>query len=416
MVKQAVILAAGESSRFWPFNYEHKSLFKVMGKPLLFYLVRDLQREGLKEIIIVQGPSRDIEKALTPFAFQNLKYIFQEKPLGTGDALLKAEKSLKGPFLLMNAERIDAREYLKEILAKEGKGKAVILADTTKTPHLFGILKTRGEDLLDIIEKPKPEEAPSALRNIGFYLLPKEIFYFLKKVSPHPHSLIKAVVLYAKDPASKGIKVALTKRPALFLKFPWDLFRYEKYLFARFLEDKIASDAKIAKTAQIEGRVQIGSGVKIQEAQIQGPCYIGDNTVVGKNAVVGQYSNLEDNIFLGNLSEVKNSLLQKGVKGYRLALYHSIVGPHCSLGAGTVFASQRFDEKPVKAEVKGNRFSTGLKELGAMVGEGTKIGVNCSLMPGVMVGRNCIIGPHSLVKENIEDNKLFYVKLQNLQK
>ena len=109
--KKAVILAAGESSRFWPLNLEHKALFKLMGKPLLFYLIKALNEAKISQIIIVQSPKRDIEKKITQFSFSNLKFVIQPKPLGTGDALLKAEKLIKEPFLLMNAERIDFLDF-----------------------------------------------------------------------------------------------------------------------------------------------------------------------------------------------------------------------------------------------------------------------------------------------------------------
>lgn len=59
---QAIILAAGESSRFYPLNSSHKSLIKIMGKPLILYLVEALKKEGIKEIIIVQGRRKKILK------------------------------------------------------------------------------------------------------------------------------------------------------------------------------------------------------------------------------------------------------------------------------------------------------------------------------------------------------------------
>lgn len=410
----AVILAAGECLRFWPLNCQHKSLFKIMGKPLIFYLVKELQESGVGEIIIVQNPKRDMEKALAPFSFKNLKFVVQEKPLGTGDALLKAEKFIKHSFFLMNAERLDAKEYLEEMLAKAKKSNLVILAAPTKMPHLFGILKVKGDKVLDIVEKPKQGKAPSDLKNIGFYFLAKEIFASLKKVSPHPYSLIKAIVLYAKG---KEAKMALTQKPALFLKFPWDLFRYEKYLFDRFLENKIAASAEISKSAKIEGKVQISENVRIQEGvKILGPCYIGADSMVGVNAVVSDYSNLENDVRIGSFTGLKNSLLREKVQIHSGLLSRSILDKNCQLGAGTVLAHERFDRAPVKTMVEGKKVSTGLKSFGAVLGENTKVGINCSLMPGVMIGKDCIIGPHSFVKENIEHGKLFYSKFKNFKK
>jgi len=412
-MRQAVILGAGESSRFWPLNSQHKSLIKIMGKPLIFYLLKGLQESGIEEIIIVQSPKRDIEKELTPFNFSNLKFVIQEKPLGTGNALLKAEKLLKDDFLLMNAERLDARDYLKDILEKAERRNLVILAGPTKTPHLFGILKVKGDKVLDIIEKPKKEQAPSNLRNIGFYFLPIDFFDYLKRIPPHPYSLVQAIVLYAKE---KEVKMAFTEKRPLFLKFPWDLFRYEEYLFDNFLEDKIGQDTEISKNAKIKGKVQIGRNVKIYRSEILGPCYIGDNTIVETNSLICKYSNLENNTYIGSFTQIKNCICQKNIKIHSGFFGYSIMAQNCEIGAGTVLSCMRFDKEPVKTTLKGERVSTGLRFFGAVLGENTKIGVNCSLMPGVMIGKDCIIGPHSFVKENIEDEKLFYTKFENFKK
>ena len=91
--KQAVILAAGESSRFWPLNQKHKSLFKIMGKPLIWYTIEALRKSGIKEIIIVEGAKKDIEEALKKYKFPTLKikYVLQPKPAGMGDALWRTK-------------------------------------------------------------------------------------------------------------------------------------------------------------------------------------------------------------------------------------------------------------------------------------------------------------------------------------
>jgi len=70
---QAVILAAGESSRFWPLNYQHKSFFKIMDKPLIWYTIEGLRKAKIKEVIIVQSPKRDVEKELKNYKFSSLK-------------------------------------------------------------------------------------------------------------------------------------------------------------------------------------------------------------------------------------------------------------------------------------------------------------------------------------------------------
>jgi choline kinase len=73
LTEQAVILAAGESSRFWPLNYQHKSLIKIMGRPLIWYTIEGLKMAKVKEIIIIQGIGREIEAELKKFLVKGVK-------------------------------------------------------------------------------------------------------------------------------------------------------------------------------------------------------------------------------------------------------------------------------------------------------------------------------------------------------
>ena len=79
---QAVLLAAGESSRFWPLcEGYHKSLFRLMGKPLIQWTLEALERAGVKEAIIVQAPTRAVERALKDVELKlKVRYVVQERP------------------------------------------------------------------------------------------------------------------------------------------------------------------------------------------------------------------------------------------------------------------------------------------------------------------------------------------------
>ena len=118
---QAVILAAGESSRFWPMNHAHKSLIRIMSHSLIWYAIEGLKKSGIKEVVIVQGRKRDVEKELEDEKFPGIKvrYAIQKTPTGTGDAILSAEKFLKDQFFVLNAERVDAKDFIEPMLEKE---------------------------------------------------------------------------------------------------------------------------------------------------------------------------------------------------------------------------------------------------------------------------------------------------------
>ena len=113
---QTVILAAGESSRFWPLNQRHKSLIKIMGRPLIWYTIEGLRKVGIKDIIIVQRPKRDIEEELNNYKFPDskIRYVIQRKPEGMGNALWQTRSLIKDRFFVMNAERVDGGEIIEK--------------------------------------------------------------------------------------------------------------------------------------------------------------------------------------------------------------------------------------------------------------------------------------------------------------
>ena len=419
---KAVILAAGESSRFWPLGRQHKSLIKIMGKPLIWYTLDGLRKSKIKEIIIVQSHKKDIEVELKKYKLGNLKmkYLIQKKPLGSGNALWQARNFLKDNFLVLNGDVVNSQELIGEILKKfnKEKSKAILLGQKTETPELFGMMKLKRDRILEIIEKPKKGKEPSDIKVVGVYFLEPTFFATYKKVKKHPYDFEAALSEYMKK---NEVKLALLKKPEedipSFLKYPWHLFNIRKYLFNKFLKRKIENSAKISKNVQIQGKVYVGKNTKIFEgAVIKGPCYIGDNCIIGNNTLVREYTNLENNILIGALAEVTRSIFQENVQTHSGYFGDSILDKDCEIGAGTITANIRLDRENIKSVVKGKKIDTGLKSFGAVMGQNAKAGIHVSFMPGILIGSNSIIGPHSFVKENIENNALFYTKYKGVTK
>ncbi|MEA1898465.1 MAG: hypothetical protein U9N53_12470, partial [Bacteroidota bacterium] len=113
---------------------------------------------------------------------------------------------------------------------------------------------------------------------------------------------------------------------------------------------------------------------------------------------------------IGANAEITRCILQNNVHIHSGFFGDSIIDSGCRIGAGTITANARIDREQIQSTVKGKKIDTGLKSLGAIIGENTKIGIHCSLMPGVFIDSNCIIGPNSTVFDNIEDNKTYYTK------
>lgn len=411
--QQAVILSAGESSRFWPLNQKHKSLLKIMGKPLIWYTIEGLRKSGIRDIVVIQSSKKDVEKEMSSFKeFDHLKikYVVQPDPKGTGNALWQVKNLIKGPFIVLNAERVDIQEIISAF--RFPFSGSFLIGQKTKNPELFGVMRLKGNKFLGIVEKPKKGKEPSNIRVLGVYFLEPEFFSIYKKVKKSKYDFEEALSLH------KNIKVFLLKKEEFFsLKYPWHLFNVEKYLFDKFLKNKIDKTARISKKAVIKGKVYIGENVEILEGVvIKGPCYIGDDSLIGNNSLVREYTNLEENVLIGAFAEVTRCIFQRNSHVHSGFFGDSIFSQDCRVGAGSVVANVKIDRSKIKTKVKGKKIETQSDSLGVIVGENTKIGINCSLMPGKLIGSNCLIGPGSLVFANIKDDAKFYMRFQKNKK
>lgn len=420
MIKQAIILAAGKSRRFWPLNKEHKSLIRIMQKPLIFYTLKGLKKIGFSEVIIIQGAKKDVEKELKGYRLGiKIKYLIQKKPKGMGNALWQARELVKNRFLVLNAERIDVDEIVQSAGYKiqDRRYKGILFGQKTKNPELFGAMRLRKDKVLGIIEKPKKGKEPSNIKAVGLYLLEPGFFKVYKKIKKHIYDFEDALSEYVKKNEVKAVILKRDEDKTPCLKYPWHLFKTERYLFNKFLRKKIEKSAKISKKATIEGRVYVGKNTKVYEsAVIKGPCYIGDNCVIGNNALVREYTNLENKVLIGTNGEVTRSIFQGGSTMHLGYVGDSIIGKNCKIGAGFITANVRIDRKEIKSVVLGKKIGTGLSSFGCVMGDGTKAGIHCSFMPGILIGSNCIIGPDSMVMGNIKDNIIFYTKLKGIKK
>jgi bifunctional UDP-N-acetylglucosamine pyrophosphorylase/glucosamine-1-phosphate N-acetyltransferase len=81
-----------------------------------------------------------------------------------------------------------------------------------------------------------------------------------------------------------------------------------------------------------------------------------------------------------------------------------------AIGAGSVLANFRLDEKVIKSRISNEFLDTGKIKLGAAIGENVRIGVNVSIMPGVKIGRDCFLGAGVVLDKDLPDDKYCALK------
>lgn len=417
---KAVILAAGESSRFQPVSdRRHKALTEVLGRTVIEHTIDELREAGVEEVVVVQGSSRDIQQRIGDAADH---YVEQEEPRGMGDALEQARHLLDDRFLVLTPYRANASQFFEPLIEKaEAEDADTVLVSTgTEEPGKYGMLELDSDGkAVDIVEKPEPSETPSDQRVVGMYLLHQGFFEYLDQADKGEYQYEDALAKQMEDGPAAVLQI---EEQVNSLKYPWDLFPVVEELLEK-ADEKVSDKADIADSAEIKDKVIVEPEATVYEnAVIKGPAYIGKGATVGNNALIRDGTILEEDATAGANAEVKNSVLQPGSSTHSGFIGDSVIGRNTSIGAETVLANRGFRRNSERPEIssmllgKEEERNTGWQSLGAFIGEEVDIGVNVSLMPGVQIGSGATIGPGTVVHENVEQDTTVYVKQEKVYK
>lgn len=144
------------------------------------------------------------------------------------------------------------------------------------------------------------------------------------------------------------------------------------------------------------------SAVIAPTAYIGAPCIIGENTEVRHCAFIRGSALIGKNCVIGNSTEVKNAILFDNVQvPHYNYVGDSILGYKSHMGAGAVTSNVKSDKTSVVLHSEDGRHDTGLKKLGAILGDYVEVGCNCVLNPGTVIGRSTNIYPLSSVRGEI---------------
>lgn len=162
----------------------------------------------------------------------------------------------------------------------------------------------------------------------------------------------------------------------------------------------IAKSATVAPTAYIKGPAIIG-----ENAEIRHCAFIRGNAIVGEGAVVG------------NSTELKNVILFNKVQvPHYNYVGDSILGYKAHMGAGSITSNVKSDKKLVVIKGKEEKIETGLKKVGAMIGDNVEVGCGSILNPGSVIGRNTNIYPLSSVRGVVDSDSIYKSQDQIIKK
>ena len=379
---QAVILAAGKGTRMYPMALDKpKPLIEVANKPVLEHNLE--QMLGLvSEVVIVVGYKKDmiINRFGDNYKGMKITYVVQEEQLGTGHAVLMAEKFVSEKFLVLNGDDLFSRKDMDAI----SKYNNCILVKYKQDASAFGAVVIEEGKVKDIVEKSK--EFVSNFVNTGMYCFSPEVLEILKTLKPSirgEYELTDAVKVLAQQGKMHAEEVVGYWIP---VGYPWHILEATEKLLGE--NEEVSIKGKLGKNVVIEGTIDIGEGTIVEDGCVlKGNIVIGRGCLIGENCVLEGFTAIGDGSRIGDKVKLENTIVGAGCELEEgCSVKDSVLGDKARLSAG-VSISNVGKDKTVKLNGNGKEHDSGKKNLGAFVKD--KCEVCKGLRAGECVDKDC---------------------------
>lgn len=312
-----IVPMAGRGSRLRPHTLTiPKPLIPIAGKPIVQRLVEDIARvlnQPLEEVAFVIHPSfgEETEKDLLTVA-QKLgakgTIYYQDKPLGTGHAIMCAKESLSGPCVIAYADTLFKADFSLDPTAD-----SVIWVKQVDNPNAYGVVQLNQlNEITGMVEKPKDFVSDLAVIGIYYFKKAEDLKTELQKV------LDQQIVHGGEYQINDGIKGMMANGN-----------RFVPGAVSEWMDCgnkaiTVETNGRMLQFLQADGEPLVAASVVLENATIVPPCYIGENVKL-KNATVGPNVSLGQGCLVENAT-VKNSLIQNHSTIKNANLANAMVG------------------------------------------------------------------------------------------
>ena len=413
-----IILAAGQGTRM---NSDlPKVLHKVAGAPLLVHAMAAGAALSPERVVVVAGHEADQVRKAALAHDETVQVVVQEKQLGTAHAVAQAAPALAGAtgeaIVLYGDTPFIRPETLEAMIAARARHSVVVLGFTARDPGRYGRLLTQGEVLDRIVEfkDASPEERAITLCNSGVICADVGVLLGLVAEVGNANAageyyLTDIVELARARGLSAGV-VLCPEAETMGINTRAQLAEAEAAFQARARAEELdngvtltapetvffAWDSVVGRDAIIGPHVVFGPGVTIESgAEIRASCHLED-CHVSRGATVGPFARLRggaelaEDVHVGNFVEIKNAILDEGVKvGHLSYLGDAHVGEHTNIGAGTITCN--YD---------------GVFKHHTEIGARAFIGSDTMLVAPVRVGNGAMTASGSVITRDVPDEAL----------
>jgi glucose-1-phosphate thymidylyltransferase len=334
---KGLILSGGRGTRLRPITFTSaKQLVPVANKPVLFYGIEAMAAAGIREVGIIIAPETgdEIREAAgdgSQFGVA-ITYIVQDAPAGLAHAVLTAEPFLgTSPFVMYLGDNL-LQGGMEELVTqfRRGTAEAMILLTPVPDPQNYGVAELGPEgSVVRLVEKP-PEPATD-LALCGVYMFTPQIHEAARSISPSGRGELEIT-----DAIQWLVDGGRRVEPHIVKGWWKDTGRLDDMLEANrlildTLERRIDGDLH---ESQVDGRVVVEAGARLERCTVRGPAIIGAGAVV-TDAYIGPYTAIGRHCVIEG-AEVEHSILLEGssVRGLDGRMESSLLGRDVAIFRG----------------------------------------------------------------------------------
>jgi bifunctional UDP-N-acetylglucosamine pyrophosphorylase/glucosamine-1-phosphate N-acetyltransferase len=412
---KAIVLAAGYGKRLMPITSNRpKHLLEIAGKPILRRILDSLQDNDVIEhiFVVVHQFSEQIEGAVNHWYNNDkskatkISFVFQPEPLGTGDAVhcVTGKMDSSDSFLVVYGDLI-LGNAISDIISryqKLPKDDGIILGVHMKDANKYGVLEFVNNKLVRIQEKPN-QTLVSGLINGGLYILPPVMKEHVANLQLSERNEMEFTdVITSLIESGTSIELLELREGWYDIGHPWQILEANAYAL-ELEKNEFSQLGEIEAGVNINGILHLSKTAKIRSGvYIEGLVYVDDGADIGPNCYIRGSTYLGKNTRVGNACEVKNSVIYSNTHVAHLSYVgDSILGEYCNLGAGTITANLRHDDKNIKVTTRGKREDSGRRKLGVIMGNQVKTGIGVNILPGVKISSGSKIDASENVKRDV---------------
>jgi glucose-1-phosphate thymidylyltransferase len=319
---KGLILSGGKGTRLRPITHTSaKQLVPVANKPVLFYGIEAMAEAGIEEVGIIIAPETgpEIEAAAgdgSSFGVR-ITYVVQDEPLGLAHAVLTAEPFLgSSPFVMYLGDNL-LQGGIAELVGAFGDSEpdALILLTPVEDPENYGVAELAAPaqgaqqgalgPVVRLVEKPSAPATDLAL--VGVYMFTAAIHDAARAIEPSPRGELEIT-----DAIQHMVDSGMRVEPHIVLGWWKDTGRLEDMLEAnRLVLDNLVERVEGELIdSQVDGRVVIEAGARLERTTVRGPAIIGADAHLS-DCYVGPYTAIGERCQIDG-SEVEHSILLAG--------------------------------------------------------------------------------------------------------